>query len=301
MICVRRLGWLSEFLVGMICIAGVVIAGGTQRLVPPDPNVPVAFKSIAQASSEGPSALTVQLEGLFREWKAIPSTQMGEKVPAIKSGIDVILTNYLIRRLDERLRPLRIQDDLNKALTTATWESVFGLSPAAVTIAMKSNPPASLVFVMEGTGPASGLHVGAFAIGYGNTFFTCVHAFAPDAGEYHVVNSRCSQLDGRISGAVRARAFVPHELRVIVWCLHIGSPEALTSIALYRFDGNTLQTIWKRDNVPGARVTVAGSQVTIESNHITSVRRGIRAYQRNVFRQVPTGLKLIASRRWTEH
>jgi hypothetical protein len=228
---------------------------------------------------------------------------MDTKVPDIKARIDAALTTYVAGRLEETPRPaaLDVQDDLNKAMATATWESVFGLSQAEVAAALNSNASRPLAYVVEGSGPVSDLYASAFAIGYGNVFSTRVHAFRSTGGKCRAVNPGDSPLDGAVSGAVRLTSFAAPELRLLVWSQHIGSPEGLTTIALYRFDGNALQTLWKNENVPAAKVTLQEGLVVIESHSHAFTKDGtVFSYDRRFYQQVAGGLEQVKITQWTE-
>jgi len=301
----QHFGRRSPFLVWAICFAGIARAGGLEPPGPGSPRALAASGYAAHAPAANPAELAARLKALFKQWKAIPTAQVAEKVTVVKNRIDETVTTYVVTRLDERPRPLplSVEDDLNEALTTAIWESVFGLSPAAVTAAIKSNPPQHTAFVIQGTGSASNLYAAGFRIGYGNTFSTRVHAFAPEAGMYHAVGLEGGQLDGAISGAVRLRSFGPHELRFLIWCLHVGSPEALTTVALCKFDGKQLRALWLRQNVPAAKLSFPDHQVVIQSNEVARPHNSkgrVWRYRRETYRQVVGGLELVKTDRWTE-
>ena len=286
------------FIRGMLCLAGVAHVAGAQSA-----DLGVTGASAGPISAADATELTVSLRGLFADWKAIPSAEMAAKSPRIKSRIDVTLTRYVIAQLEEGPRPsaANVQGDLNKALTTAVWETIFGLSSAAADAAMKSSPPRPFAFVLQGSGPASDLYAAAFAIGYGNVFSTRVHAFGPRGGTYRAVNPGGSPLEGAVSDALPLRSFAGHELRLLIWSLHIGSPEGLTTVALYRFDGSALQTLWIEQNVPAAKVTLQEGLVVIESHsHAFTKDRTIFLYERRFYRQIPGGLKQVKTTRWTE-
>jgi hypothetical protein len=255
----------------------------------------------ARASGQNTAQLTGRLRALFGRLKSLPSTKWAGTAPAIKGQIDATLTAYVAALLARRPEPSpqRIQRDLDRGIATATWEAVFGLSPKAADADFGSNPR-RLAFVVRGSGSASDFYAAGFSVGYGNVFSTRVHAFAPQAGKYRSVGP-VSKLDGAVSGALRLRSFAPHELRVMVWCLHIGSPEALTSVALYKFDGKALQTVWLRQDVPGAKVALRGRLVVIESHWPVLHRSGATFhYEQKFYRQVPAGLKLVKTERWVE-
>jgi hypothetical protein len=228
---------------------------------------------------------------------------MGEKGPAIKARIDAALTTYVVGRLQESPRPptLSLQDDLNKALKTSIWESVFGVSHAEVEEALRSNASRPLAFVVQGSGPASDLYVAAFAIGYGNVFSTRVRAFGPRGGKYRAVNSGGTPLEGAVSDMVPLRSFAPDELRFVIWSLHIGSPEGLTTVAVDKFDGSALKTLWIEENVPAAKVTLQEGLVVIESRSPVFTKDGtIFNRERTLYRQTSGGLKQEKTTRWTE-
>lgn len=246
--------------------------------------------------------LTSRLEALFREWKALPGNQVSARSPAIKDEIDEILVAYMIATLDKQPQPPaeRIEQDLSGAQAIATWEAVFGISPPAARAALKTNPQ-HLSRIVRGDGSASGLYVAAFDIGYGNVFTTRVHGFSPAAGKYHEVKPT-GELDGAVSGAMPLRAFDPHELRLVLWSLHIGSPEGLTTIVVYKLDKKQLRPLWLRPNIPAAEVALRQGLLIIESHSHRFVKNApIFQYRREFYQQVPAGLKRVKVEKWIEH
>jgi hypothetical protein len=247
--------------------------------------------------------LATTLGPLFSEWKALPSDKVGERAPAIRGRVDAALTAYVTGRLEESPRPAApdIQDNLNRAIATATWESVFGLSRADVAAALRSNPPQPLAFVVEGSGPASDLYAVAFAIGFGNQFSTRVHGVGPKGEEYRAVNPTGTPVEGAVSDMVSLKPFASHELRFLLRCLHVGSPEALTTVAVYKFDGTAVQRLWMEQNLPAAKVTVEDGLVVIESHSHAFTKGGtVFNYERTSYHQTATGLQPQETTRWTE-
>lgn len=257
----------------------------------------------ARAQTDDREALTTALKDLFSEWKAIPVSQLAGKAPAVKDRIDTTLTSYVTKRLSERPRslPRGLQRDLNRAITAAVWESVYGLSPDAVMAAQSSKPPRRWAFVVKGSGSTSNLYVAAFAIGYGNVFTTRIHGFAPNTKGTYLAVGPVGELDGMVSGIVRLNPF-RGGLRFILWSLHIGSPEALTTVAFYGFNGKNLEALWSRQNVPNAKVGLQRGFVVIESHtHLLTKKGTIFRYRRIFYHQVPGGLKAVKTDRWVEH
>jgi hypothetical protein len=294
---------LSCFLAVPLCLGGRVCAGEGRASVHGSPGAFLTLLPPAWGQSVSPDALAAKLGPLFAEWKAIPSNEMAKKVPAIKACIDAALTTYVVERLRESPRPpaLTLQDDLNKALKRSIWESVFGVSHAEVQEALRSNASRPLAFVAEGSDSASDLYVAAFAIGYGNVFSTRVRAFGPQGGKYRAVNPRGTPIEGAVSDMLPLRSFAPDELRFVIWSLHIGSPEGLTTVAVDKFDGSSLKTLWIEEDVPAAKVTVREGLVVIESHSRAFTKEGTNfPYQRRFYQQVSGGLKQVKITRWVE-
>lgn len=289
-----RFHWWGPLVCCALCLAGAAGPGGIQASV--RSRSPAVSFGVLREPAGSTAELASHLEALYKQWKALPTAGMASEVPAIKRGIDAAITAYVAARLSATARPFAqgLQYELAEALAVP----LTGRSLQDIT---RTYPSFSMyVSVVEGVGYASPLYVVAFPIGYGNVFSTRVHAFAPQAGKYRSVGP-VSKLDGAVSGALRLRSFAPHELRVMVWCLHIGSPEALTSVALYKFDGKALQTVWLRQDVPGAKVALRGRLVVIESHWPVLHRSGATFhYEQKFYRQVPAGLKLVKTERWVE-
>lgn len=254
----------------------------------------------------GPPALTAEMDGLtirlktlFKQWKALPSAE-STKSDQIKKEVDQALSSYLAKRLNTAPIPSasELQGELDGALRSAIWDSVFGLSPEAVSTTTNSSLP-RFTLVLRGAGPTSNLYVAGFAVGYGNVFSVFLHGFAVFQGRYSPISTAGSELNSSIPEAVRLRPFAVHELRVLAWGLHIGSPEGLTSIVLYSFDGQQLRVLWNLPAVPHGKVSVINDQVVVESEKIVSQKEGLWEHERRDFRQVPEGLKPINIRRWT--
>ena len=292
----------NPFAAALLCLAVFTYLGLVRVTSSGNAEALNGLRSATLTRNEGRSALSSQLGALFSEWKAIPSAEMSVRLPLVKGRVDATLTKYVVGRLEESPRPAarNIEDDINKALATATWERIFGVSPAEVAAALEANASRPLAYVLEGSGQASELYAAAFAIGFGNAFSTRVHGFAPNGGGYGAVDA-AGALDGAVSGMVALESFAPHQLRLLIWSLHIGSPEGLTTVAVYGFDGAKLQTIWVREDVPAARVTLQDGLVVIESHSHEFAKEGtIFPYERTYYRQVSTGLKRVKVTKWTE-
>jgi hypothetical protein len=286
-----------------LCIAVVMGLGPIRAFAWKDSGAESDLQAPGGGAKLSLATLSAELGAAFSEWKGLPSSEIVGKVPAIRTRIDAELTAYVTSRLGESPRPtgLSIEGDLNKVLATATWQSVFGMSPEQVREALDSNAAMPLAHVLEGSGAASGLFAAAFAIGFGNLYSTRVHAFGRRGEHYRGFDPAVGPLDGAVSGIIALRPFAAKELRFLVWSLHIGSPEALTTVALYRFDGSALQSLWTAQNVPAAKVTLAEGLVVIESHSGSFTKEGtLFRYERRLYEQTTGGLKEKRTTRWTE-
>ena len=258
----------------------------------------VAVPDHSAASMEG--ELTTRLKGLFQRWKAVPSSQWAAKSVPIRGEVDSAVSEYTARRLSNPERPSapNLQQEINDALAAAIWESIFGMSAGDLGAALGHNPP-RFGFVLQGAGSASDLYVTGFGFGYGNTYSASIHGFTESHGRYAVVGTAGAELDGSLPQGIVLRPFEAHELRFLAWGLHIGSPEGLTSVVLYAFDGQRLRVLWRQSSLPRAEVSIVDGQVVIESEYLVSAGKGAWERQRDVYRQVPQGLRLSKTKRWT--
>jgi hypothetical protein len=286
-------GWSAAALGIATCLAcsvygsqGVLSSAGSSVSSPSTPEYPLAESN----------DLTSQLKVLFAQWKAIPGVEWSAKSGPIRNQVDAALSMYVARRLNDSPRPsaLELQQEVNTALVEAVWESVFGLSPAAV----GSTHP-TFAWVVQGGGSASDLYVASFAVGYGNVFSVSLHGFASLDGKYAPAGAAGHELDSSTPQVIRLQSFSPHELRILAWGLHIGSPEGLTSLALYSFDGHELRVLWNEDGVPQAKVRLLNNRLMIETERASSLKNETWEHEQALYEQVPSGLKLLKTKRWT--
>jgi hypothetical protein len=70
--------------------------------------------------------------------------------------------------------------------------------------------------------------------------------------------------EGYTFSVAQLNSGVPGEVWFLAWGAPFGSSHASMRIRLYSFDGSTVRTIWKRDNLDGGKVTAAPDTVTID-------------------------------------
>jgi hypothetical protein len=267
---------------------------GTANEIAPPANLPIVPIPRAQGYVANYPELTSRLKILFRTWKALPSNEMSTKAPTIRRHVDAALTNYMAARLGE-LQPSErssiIQKEIERALKGAVWESVYGLSGESIDENGKSSRP-PFTHVACGAGSEADLCMAVFAIGYGNVFSVSIHGFTKAADTYSSVGASGSELNGSIPQAKILPSVHSGEIRFLAWGLHIGSPEGLSTVVLYRFDGKRLQQLWRKDSVPAAEISFRDNQIVVYSYHRMAGKTRWPS-RREYYRQVPKGLELV--------
>lgn len=265
----------SSFLCGMLVLA---VWG---------PSAPSVTADRAAGLSVGTQLppLESELKPLFSELKTRrEGSQSLANREAQLRRIDESIAKYVLGRLPQRPSSSALQDELSEALA----ESVNGVS---LDTARRTGSP-DYAFVLQDPGVPPSLYAAGYAIGYGNTYSYVVRAFARHNGSYRSVAKGSADLDSAIARARRLKSFGRHELRFLVWGLHIGSPQGLTTIVLYRFDGRSLQVLWQEDSVPAAELSFRDDDVVIHS-FLRVAGKSPWPSTRRYFRQVPQGLKLL--------
>lgn len=238
---------------------------------------------------EGESAFTSHLTDLWRGFGEIAKSPgwTPQQDQAYISRIEESITGYVIERLNSR--PAPSADLLEGELDRATTKAFDGLS---FEVMKQQNPDwQGFAQVLQSSGPGPLLYVVAVTIGPGNTPWNLLKAFSSRRGVYESVASVGGDFKNRRLRLLELKPFEPEELRFLVSGLYVGSPEALTRIVLYSFNGERLKIIWQKDSVPNAQISLNGANLAVTSyDSVAGKRPWVSTVES--YTQVITGLKL---------
>ncbi|HEY6273048.1 MAG TPA: hypothetical protein VIX19_13795 [Terriglobales bacterium] len=241
-------------------------------------------------SAEDASDFSEQLAALWRGFGEIakgPNWTPQQDEGYIRR-IEDSITGYVIERLNSRLTPSA--ETLELELNKATTQAFDGLSFEAV---REQNPGwQGFAHVLQTSYMRPSLYIVAVTVGPGNTPSNLIRAFSSRNGRYESVASAGEDFKNRRLQLFMMKPFEPDEIRFLISGLCIGSPEGLTNLVLYSFDGQRLRVVWQRDSVPNAEISLVGRNITISSYEpIPNKRPWVSTLE--TYAQVPTGLKLL--------
>ena len=88
--------------------------------------------------------------------------------------------------------------------------------------------------------------------------------FVNGAWQIKAEASTVSNFQGRTFCVSPLASGISGEAWFVAWGFTIGNPGTPVNVRLYGFDGNTVRTVWQRDDLTGGEVTVAKDSVTLE-------------------------------------
>ena len=198
------------------------------------------------------------------------------------------ITGYVVERLNDHPPPQA--ETLELELNRVTTQVFDGLPFDA----MKRQNPGwqGFAHALQTFGPSTDLYAVAVTIGPGNTPWNLIEAFGSRGGKYESVASIGDDFKNRRLRIFNLRPFEPQELRFLVSGLYIGSPEGLSKVAVYSFDGQRLRMLWQDASVPNAQISFSGTNLTISSYDSVAGKRPWISTLRT-YAQVDAGLRLV--------
>jgi hypothetical protein len=276
----RHVPFATAFLVGL----SVIACGGAGSLL-------AQTTLSARSSAGGAPGFTERLAALWREYtdSLKRTTWTPSEEESYIDRLDQAIAEYTVQRLNSSVMPsaASIELDLNEATTRA----FTGLSFEAIRL----NNPAYIgpVEVLQQTSSQGGTYyIVAVSLGAGNTPWNVLRVFCKHGPSYESIVRTEDNLKNRRLRLFPMAAFEPNETRFLVSGFYIGSPETLTNMVLYSFDGQSLKVIWQHDSVPNAEISFAGSNITI-SSYEPSPTKHPWVSTLETYSQVRTGLKLL--------
>jgi hypothetical protein len=206
--------------------------------------------------------------------------------------IEDAVTAYLLNRVNGSPRPSCT--DLEYEINDAMSQGIAGMSWKELT---RGNPSVPSARVLQDAGTPPTIYVAAFQSEGSNRPYNAIRAFAEREGSLQLVASAGAEFKDRTLNVIKLRSFGAKELRFLVYGIYIGSPEGLTKLTVYKFDGTKLETLWNQDSVWHAEVSFSDDQIVVYSYNegVGPKRFGPEPWPstRTYYAQTPEGLQVV--------